>query len=366
MHVILSLAMCATLLGCRAAEDQTGKVIDETFFKDLPPQGTEDRPGWIISVVKKGKPVYQRAFGMADVEKKIPITSQTAFDVATLSRYFTGVTIALLMENGALRLADDIRTFIPEMPKRKDPITLEHLIYHTSGIPDYLDVMKKAGVEKVEDDLAVVDLLAEAELEFEPGSRHKVSRSNYFLLALVVQRLTSLSMGEWTTKIVFGPLGMEKSVFADHPEKAIENKAAGYKRVDSEFVKVDNPNPAIVGDTGLYMSMDELLIWEKALYEKKIGGELFRELMARTGSMLEGKRTVNYAFGLTKSHDDTGAAAWGQAGKSMGFSSSYRRYSSKDVTVILLCNHESAELDKILKPNEWNDKDIVVKELHAD
>ena len=344
IYVILSLAMCATLLGCPAAADQTGKVIDETFFKDLPAHGTEDRPGWIISVVKKGKPVYQRAFGMADVEKKIPITSETAFDVATLSRYFTGATIALLMENGAFRLEDDIRTFIPEMPKRKDPITLEHLIYHTSGIPDYLEVMKKAGVEKVEDDLAVVDLLAEAAFEFEPGSRHKVSRSNYFLLAFVVQRLTSLSMGEWTTKIVFGPLGMEKSVFADHPEKAIANKAAGYRLVDSEFVKVDNPNPAIVGDTGLYMSMDQLLIWEKALYEKKIGGEVFCELMDRTGGTLEDKQTVNYAFGLAKSHDDMPAVAWGQAGKSIGFSSSYRRYTSKDLTVILLGNCESKEI----------------------
>ena len=118
IYVILSLAMCATLLGCPAATDQTGKVIDETFFKDLPPQGTEDRPGWIISVVKKGRLVYQRASGMADMEKEIPITSQTAFDVATLSRYFTGATVALLMENGAFRLEDDIRTYIPEMPKR--------------------------------------------------------------------------------------------------------------------------------------------------------------------------------------------------------------------------------------------------------
>ncbi len=376
IYVILSLAMCATFLGCPSAADQTGKVIDETLFKDMSAEGDQNRPGWIISVVKKGKPVYQRTFGMADVEKKIPITSETAFDVATLSRYFTGATIALLMENGALRLEDDIRTFIPEMPKRKVPITLEHLIYHTSGIPDYPEVMKKAGVEKVEDDLAVVDLLAEAELEFEPGSRHKVSRSNYFLLAFVVQRLTSLSMGEWTTMRVFGPLGMEKSVFADHPEKAIANKAAGYRQVDSEFVKVDNPNSAIVGDTGLYMSMDQLLIWEKALYEKKIGGEVFCELMDRTGGTLEGKQTVNYdyAFGLTKSYDDTGAAAWGQAGKSMGFGSSYRRYTSKDLTVILLCNHEAAELMhladavaeyylKDIRHPIDPDKDIVIKEL---
>ncbi len=353
--VVMSAIICLAALGCRAAPDQTPKVIDETLFKGLPAEGSQHSPGWIICVVKKGKPVYQRASGMADVEKKIPITPQTTFDVAMLSRYFTGATIALLMENGALRLEDDIRTFIPEMPKRKDPITLEHLIYHTSGIADYLDVMKKAGVEKAEDDLAVVDLLAEAELEFEPGSRHKVSRSNYFLLAFVVQRLTSISMGEWTTNVVFGSLGMEQSVFADHPEKAIENKAVGYRLVDSEFVKVDNPNHAIVGDTGLYMSMDQLLIWEKALYEKKIGGELFRKLMDRTGSTVEDKQTVNYAFGLTKSHDDTGAAAWGQAGKSIGFSSSYRRYTSKDLTVILLGNHEWAEIDKVLKPNEWND-----------
>jgi len=365
-YVILSLAMCAALLGCPAAGDQTPKVIDETFFKNLPPEGSQNSPGWIISVVKKGRLVYQRASGMADVERKIPITSQTAFDIATLSRHFTGATIALLMENGALRLEDDIRTFIPEMPRRKDPITLEHLIYHTSGIPDYLDVMKKAGVEKAEDDLAVVDLLAEAELEFEPGSRHNVSSSNYFLLAFVVQRLTSISMGEYTSRVVFGPPGMEKSVFADHPEKAIENKAVGYRTLDSEFVKVDNPNPAIVGDTGLYMSMDELLIWEKALYEKKIGGELFRELMDRTGGTLEGKQTVNCAFGLTKSYDDTGAAALGQAGKSIGFSSNYRRYTSKDLTVILLGNHESAGT---MHPAGYIAafylKDIGIKELYA-
>ena len=281
--VVISAIICLAALGCPAVPDQTGKVIDETIFKDLTAEVDQNLPGWIVSVVKKGRLVYQRSFGMADVEKKIPITSQTAFDVATLSRYFTGATVALLMEGGALRLEDDIRTYIPEMPKRKDPITLEHLIYQTSGIPDYLEVMKKAGVEKAEDDLAVIDLLAEAELEFEPGSQHKISPSNYFLLAFVVERLTSLSMGEWTSKIVFGPLGMEKSVFADHPEKPIENKAVGYKRVDNKHVQAENPNPAIVGDTGLYISMDELLVWEKARYEKKIGGKLFRELMDRIG-----------------------------------------------------------------------------------
>ncbi len=355
IYVILSLAMCAALLGCPAAEDQTGKVLDETFsfFKDLPPEGSQHSPGWIICVLKKGKPVYQRAFGMADMEKKIPITSQTTFNVATLSRYFTGATVALLMENGALRLEDDIRTFIPEMPKRKDPITLEHLIYHTSGIPDYLDVMKKAGVEKAEDDLAVVDLLAEAELEFEPGSRHKVSRSNYFLLAFVVQRLTSISMGEWTTNVVFGPLGMEKSVFADHPEKPIENKAKGYKRANNEYLQTENPNPAIVGDTGLYMSMDQLLLWEKARYKKKIGGELFLELMDRTGSTLENKQTVNYAFGLSKEHSDLGGVIWGHSGKwgrtdkSIGFNSSYLRCSAKDLTVIVLCNNEQVHVGEL-------------------
>jgi len=353
IYVILSLAICPTLSGCPSPADQTGKIIDETLFKDLPAKSDQNRPGWIVCVLKKGKPVYQRAFGMADVEKKIPITSQTAFDVATLSRYFTGATVALLMENGALRLEDDIRTFIPEMPKQKDPITLEHLIYHTSGIPDYREVMKKAGVEKAQDDLAVVDMLAEAKLEFEPGSRHKISSSNYFLLAFVVQRLTSLSMGEWTSMIVFDPLGMEKSVFADHPEKPIENKATGYKRLDNKYVTIENPNPAIVGDTGLYMSMDQLIIWEKALYEKKIGGEIFRKLMERIGGTPANKQAGNYAFGLSKEHSDPGGVVWGhtdrwgRSDKSIGFISSYMRCQEKDLTFIALCNDERVHVGEL-------------------
>jgi len=205
-----------------------------------------------------------------------------------------------------------------------------------------------AGVEKAEDDLAVVDLLAGCELEFEPGSRHKISSSNYFLLGFVVQRLTSLSMGEWTEKIVFGPLGMDKPVFADHPEKAIENRAKGYRRqfdgAKAPYVEVENPNVGIVGDTGLYMSMEQLLIWEKALYQKKIGGEVFGRLMERTGSTLHGSQAVDYAFGLTVSHKDTPAAVRQQAGKSVGFSSIYRRYAAGDLTVIVLCNCEDADV----------------------
>ncbi len=348
IYVVLSLAMCAALLGCRAAGDQTGKMIDETLFKGLPPEGDQSGPGWIICVVKKGEPVYQRAFGMADVEKKIPITSPMAFDIATLSRYFTGVTVVLLMENGALRLEDDIRTFIPEMPRRKDPITLEHLIYHTSGIPDYPEVMKKAGVEKAWDDLAVVDLLAEAELEFEPGSRHKTSSSNYFLLAFVVQRLTSMSMGERTTNAVFSQLGMEKSIFADHPDKQIENTAAGYRQVNGKHVKVKNLNLAIVGDTGLYTSIDELLIWEKALYEEKIGGDIFRGLIDRTGGALEGKQTIDYAFGLDVAAEDD-RTIFSHCGAANGFSSAYLRCPQENLTVICLANLESIETGRHVK-----------------
>lgn len=346
--IMLSLLHLAAFAGRTAADDQIARAVDEALLAGMPAE-TPQQPGWIIAVIREGRLVYQRAHGMADVETQTPITAQTAFDLSTLSRHFTAAAIAMLIENGAIRLEDDIRTFIPKMPRRTPPITLEHLIYHTSGIPDYAALMKKAGL-KTADDLKIVDLLAEAPLDFEPGTRstyhaHESGRSNYFLLGFIVKRVTSGSLAEHSDRVLFGPLGIE-AVFADHPEKQVQNKAAGYRTTPEEprFARVEDPNPHVVGDRGLYMSIDQLVLWEKALYEQKIGGPRFRSLITRTGPRLPNGPTVNYAFGLIESHDDDKQPVWCVQGTSPGFTISYERHPAKNLTIIALSNVENADL----------------------
>jgi len=207
-------------------ESQSEKV-DKVFTQWSKP----DSPGCEMAVIKDGQIVYKRGYGMANLEHNIPMSPESIMDTGSVSKQFTAMAIALLAEQGKLSLDDDIRKYLPEIPKYESTITIRHLIHHTSGIRDYLTLMAIAGMR--DDDYyidgEVMGLLSrQKELNFKPGSEFLYSNSGYFLLSQIVKRASGKTLREYADENMFKPLGMTRTKFYDDHNEIVKNRAASY------------------------------------------------------------------------------------------------------------------------------------------
>lgn len=200
------LIFCTLPSEARAAEVMEDR-LDQLVLQTVKPDG----PGCAILVVDDGKIVFQRAYGIADMTTGCPITAATAFNIASVTKQFTAACIALLVEKGEISLDDDIRKYLPELPAYEAPIQIKHLLHHTSGIRDLalLSFLKGLPLDETYPEPVLLDLLArQKELNFRPGEARSYSNSGYFLLGLIIQRVTGMSVGAYAEKHIFAPLGM--------------------------------------------------------------------------------------------------------------------------------------------------------------
>jgi CubicO group peptidase (beta-lactamase class C family) len=269
--------------------------IDALFSKwDKP-----GSPGAAIAVVKDGKTLYTKGYGYANLEYDIPITPKTVFDIASVSKQFTGMAIAMLEEQGKISMDDDIRKHIPEVPDFGKTITLRHLNHHTSGIRDWPAAFVIAGWNF--DDIIEFDHILKLvqhmeKLIFDPGEKHLYSNTNYNLLAEVVKRVTGKSLREWTGEHMFKPLGMNNTHFHDNHHEIVKNRAYSYYFRDNEYIKAVE-NLTAFGSSSLYTTVEDLTKWMINLGAQKVGGKTVIEKMYSTGLLNNGEK-VSYAYGL--------------------------------------------------------------------
>ncbi|MBA3693269.1 MAG: serine hydrolase, partial [Acidobacteria bacterium] len=214
-----------------------------------------DSPGCALGVIKDGNFIYKRGYGMANLDYNIPISPNTSFYIASTSKQFTAASIALLAREGKISLDDDIRKYLPEIPQYQSPITIRHLVYHTSGIRDYLDLTGLAGrhTEDVNTDDDFIKFIArQKNLNFKPGERYLYSNSGYFLLSQIVKRASGKSLRAFTDENVFKPLGMVNTRFHDDRSEIIKNRATGYFPRKGGGFSVLITNFDGVGDGGLF------------------------------------------------------------------------------------------------------------------
>jgi CubicO group peptidase (beta-lactamase class C family) len=186
-----------------------------------------DMPGCSVGVVKDGKLVYKRAFGMANLDYDVPNKPSTRFNLASVSKPFTAMSIALLAQQGKLSLDDDIRKYVPEIPKYEDTITIQHLIHHTSGIREYEALVRFGGLgtDNAYSPKAILNMLArQKNLSFKPGSKHQYSNSNYHLLGIIVERVSGKSLRAFAEENIFKPLGMKNTLFFDNRNEVVKNR----------------------------------------------------------------------------------------------------------------------------------------------
>ena len=258
-------------------------------------------PGLAVAVVRDGKVLLTRGYGYASLEHRVPITPATVFDVASVSKQFAGLAVAMLITEGRVKLTDDIRKYIPELGDVGHTVTIDHLLHHTSGYRDWPGTLALAGWRF--DDVISFDQIRtmaynQRSLNFVPGAEYTYSNTGYNLLTEMVARVSGKSFRQVTDERLFRPLGMTSSHFQDDHQEVVPNRAYGYaRRPDGSYSSVTN-NLTALGSSSLFSTVEDLAKWVINFDEQKVGGGAVMALTRTRGKLNDGS-TIPYAFGVS-------------------------------------------------------------------
>jgi CubicO group peptidase (beta-lactamase class C family) len=279
-----------------AAQSSAGKPEIDRIFAEW---DRRDSPGCALAIYQDGRIVYERGYGMADLEHDVPISTTSVFYVGSLSKQFTAMTAALAIQQGRLQLTDSIRKFLPELLTYADSITVQHLIHHTSGLRDYNTLLSIAGRRGDEafDNLTVLRITAKQKmLNFPPGAEYLYSNTGYTLLALIVERAVGMPFAAYADQQIFAPLGMTVSHYHVDETRLVHGRAMAYTRRGSGL-GLDTPNNERAGAGGVFTNVRDLLKWDENFYEGRVGGPSLLERFHTVGTLNDG-RALDYAWGL--------------------------------------------------------------------
>lgn len=316
----------------------------DSLFADYTGQ---DKPGAAVMVIKEGKPVYAKGYGMADLEKKVPCSLNTNFRLASVTKQFTAMGILKFEEQGKLSLDDKIPKFIPEFPAYGHDVTIRQLLTHTSGLPDYEDGMP-AGLKIPLSDRDVLFILRqENKLLFAPGSDFRYSNSGYAILALIVEVVSGETFPAFLKQHIFKPLGMNDSIAYLAGTSQVQNRALGYELKDGKWNLSDQSlTSAVLGDGGVYSSLADMFRWDQALYTEKIISKKTLDEAFTPRSKKSDFNESGYGYGWYIGQVRGTKSVW-HYGSTCGFRTHFARYPEKQVSVIILTNRREAELTPI-------------------
>ena len=337
---MLVLAAALTLImGTAAAEDASTAKIDAVFSQI----GSSDAPGCAVGVQVGDSTPVRRAYGMADLEHAAPINVDTVFEAGSVSKQFTAAAALLLVNQGRLSLDDDIHRYIPELPDYGHPVTIAELLGHTSGLRDWGDIEAIAGwprTERVYDMDDVLHITARQHaLNFDPGTAWSYTNTGFNLLAIIVQRVSGSSFVDFTREHLFAPLGMTHTQWRDDFRRVVKNRAIAYHRVSDGVYEQMMPFENTYGHGGLLTTVGDMLIWNKALNEGRLGDFVTKALQTRT-LLSDGQPTI-YARGLfMRSYHGTREIF--HDGATAGYRAWLGRYPDQHLSIAILCNADAA------------------------
>lgn len=296
-------------------------------------------PGASLLVLKEGVPVFQRSYGMADLEAGIAASPRTNFRLASISKQFTAACVLLLAEDGMLTVDDPLRRWLPSLPAAAEGITLRHLLTHTSGLVDYEDLVPATQTRQVRD-ADVLRLLERGDrLYFPAGSTYRYSNSGYALLSLVVERASGQRFAEFVHARIFTPLGMTATQAREDKGPPVADRAFGYSLRDGRWRRTDQSmTSAVLGDGGIYSSIGDLARWDAALYDDRLLSAASRALAFAPSITTREPDVAHYGFGWRLQ----GGMQW-HSGESIGFRNVLLRFPAQRLTVIVLTNRDAPE-----------------------
>ncbi|MBC7833704.1 MAG: beta-lactamase family protein [Phycisphaerales bacterium] len=342
------VALGITGVGIARPADPEPAAIDAIFS-----QWNAQTPGVALAIVRDEKIIYSRGYGMANLDHAVPIAANTVFDIGSTSKQFTAACILLLAEDGKLAITDDVRKYIPELPEYEKPITIAHLLHHTSGLRDYTALMLLAGLS-IESDYSeafLLDIIVRQKgLNFAPGEQFRYSNTGYFLLGEIVRRVSGIPMSRFAKARIFEPLGMSSTIFSDDHLAIVPHRAESY------YPREDGAGPPgfqlsislmdNVGDGGIYTTVEDLAKWDANFYHNKLvvggaGKSEFLDQMQKVG-LLDNGQPIGYASGLfIGAH--RGQRMVSHSGGWRGFRAEMVRFPDLKLSVICLANIGTAQ-----------------------
>lgn len=308
-----------------------------------------DAPGLAVGVYRQGSLVYAKGFGLADLETRTPITSQTIFHVASVSKQFTAFAIALLAREGKVDLDADVRKYLPAMPDFGQVITVRDLIQHTSGLRDQWMLSVLAGVDTssvIRQQYLVNMIERQRALNFEPGTRYAYSNSGYTLLAEIVKAVSGKSLREFTTERIFTPLGMNRTFFNDDVSEVVPGRALSYQKQGDGWKRAllnfDN-----VGATSLFTTVEDLARWAGNFAHPQVGDAQLIAQLGAPGRLRDGT-AINYGFALHR-QSFAGHEALMHFGSDAGYRAAFAYFPAEDFAVLLAANTPPPDQQRTLE-----------------
>ena len=316
-------------------EGRAEQIIRYAFPTD------EKSPGVAIGVQRDGKMIYSKGFGYADLEQNAKVTPATIFHIASVSKQFTAFAIAMLADQGKLSLDDDIRKYLPEMHDFGQPITINHLVHHTSGLRDQWSLLTMAGW-RMDDVITLKQIMRlvsrQRDLNFKPGDEMLYCNTGFTLMAEIVARVTHEPFSQWCKKNIFDPLKMEHTLFYDDHERVVENRSYSYHRGSNGFQK-SVLNYANAGATSLFTTVEDLSLWAINFEKMTVGNQNVMQIMTQRFVLNNGD-TTDYGFGqVTEKYK--GLRAWSHSGGDAGFRSFFLRFPDQHLSISVFSNFAS-------------------------
>jgi len=336
---VLTLALCAACAttGTRVTTDDF-RFVDSLFAAYT----GSDVPGASVAVIRDGKVIVRRAYGMADLERRVPDTPETDYRLASVSKQFTAMAVMLVAKDGKLRYDQPVHDFLPQLPAASRAVTVRHLLNHTSGLWDYEDLVPESRTTQLDDRDVLALLGSKDSLYFTAGSEYRYSNSGYVLLGMIVARASGMTLPEFLRARIFEPLGMHASVVHVEGSDTVPHRAYGYSPKGGTFVQTDQSvTSATLGDGGIYSNIDDLMRWDQALYTTQLVDRATLQL-ATTPPELPGAATTQYGFGwFVDSY--RGENRWRHTGETSGFRNAIQRFPGRRLTVVVLTNRSTGE-----------------------
>ena len=328
-----SLALSQTV-----AERSPAAAVDAVFAR-----WNATTPGCAVGVGVKGKPVLARAYGMADLEREVENAPDTIFEAGSVSKQFTAAAVLLLARDGKLSIDDPVRRYVPELPDYGVPLTIRHMLTHTSGLRDWGSVAGIAGwprTTRVHTHAHVLDIVSRQKaLNFAPGTDWSYSNTGYNLSAILVSRVSGQSFADFSRDRIFKPLGMARTSWRDDFKRIVAHRALAYERA-AEGYREDMPFENVHGNGGLLTTVGDLLKWNENFVAPVVGDAAFVAQQQMTARLSDGRDQV-YAFGLYV-RPYRGVREVAHSGSTAGYQAYLTRFPDQHVSVAVLCNAADA------------------------
>lgn len=341
--LLLTVALLRPLAGMQAPTAQLAtpadidREIDRVFER-----WTSSTPGCAVAVSVDGRPTLAKAYGMADLEHDVPNTPETIFEAGSVSKQFTAAAVLLLVRDGKLSLDDPARKYLPELPDYGSPLTIRHMLNHTSGLRDWGSVAGIAGwprTSRVYTHAHVLDIVArQRSLNFTPGTKWSYSNTGYNLAAIIVSRVSGMTFADFTRQRIFEPLGMTRTSWRDDHGRVVKNRAMSYT-ADGNGYRTVMPFENVHGNGGLLTTVGDLLKWNQNFVAHTVGDQTFVAEQERAGRFNDG-RTHGYALGLQVG-TYKGLREISHGGATAGYRAYLSHYPEAKTAVALLCNAAS-------------------------